>query len=100
VIRNYTDENVMECPSCGGGYLRHNSVEVFVREEDADDGLHVVVECESPKSCKINGEMFGNISGRRGSIRIEFQCETCGEKALLEIVQHKGMVYKFVGSKY
>lgn len=34
---------LLECPSCGGNHLRHEKIDVFEREEDRDDGIHILV---------------------------------------------------------
>ncbi len=80
----------LKCPSCGFNYLHHDKVEVFERSEDAEHGLHVVVE---NGSVKTDTDLQGNPSSRRHGLAIHFWCEGCDEKPVLTLIQHKGNTY-------
>jgi len=58
-FQNYQEAHGAElkCPSCGGNYLHHESVEVWERGEDAECGLHIVID--GGKSL-INTDLKGN----------------------------------------
>lgn len=75
------------CPSCGGNYLRHESVEVFEREGDQANGVHVSV---GEGNAKINTDLSRNPSARRHGLSIHFSCEHCSAKPVLHVSQHKG----------
>ena len=68
--------------------LHHDSVDVYMRVEDAAKGVHV--RCKSGKGVAIINDLSGNPSSRRGGIVIGFWCENCGERSRLSIAQHKG----------
>ena len=87
----FHDAEELGCPSCGGGYLHHDGVQVFDRGEDAPKGLHVRWEAGEARVCI--DELRENPSSRRGAITIRFHCEGCPAKPKLAIVQHKGMTY-------
>lgn len=78
---------VLRCPVCGESFLHHDIVEVFDREPDAKEGLHVTV---AAVEVKVDGNMRHNPSRRRNGLRISFWCETCNARPRLDIVQHKG----------
>jgi hypothetical protein len=82
--------DVLKCPSCDWSNLHHVSVEVFEREEDAMDGVHVQVR---GKSVWVNDDLDGNPSPRRHGLLIHFACETCNALSLMQIMQHKGSTY-------
>jgi hypothetical protein len=75
------------CPCCGSIYLHQSTINVYNRDEDADKGLHVIVE----NDMTITGtDMQNNPSPRREGLSIKFWCEECPEKLTLNIYQHKG----------
>jgi len=78
------------CPACGSNYLHHYKTEVFERNEDATNGLHVVVTSEK---ASIDSDLAGNPSARRHGLKIHFDCEGCPAKPVLCISQHKGNTY-------
>lgn len=78
------------CPSCGGLYLHHERVEVFQRNEDAGEGLHVIVE---GLSTKVDTKISGNPSMRRHGLKIYFRCEGCTHSPVISLEQHKGNTY-------
>jgi len=89
LVTNQYDTSAIMCPECGGGYLHRGRVEVFSRHrEDADEGTHVVVD---GKETTVDSSLDGNVSSRRSSVKITFECEFCrGETRTLRISQHKG----------
>lgn len=80
------------CPFCGFAYLHHRKISIFERREDADKGLHVVVDGES---VKVDTDIKRNPSERRNGLSIQFECEGCSEKPVLTLVQHKGNTYLY-----
>lgn len=80
----------LQCPACGGDYLHHHKVEVFDRKPDAEVGLHVVVEGEG---ATVDTDIQGNPSSRRHGLMIHFWCETCDNRSVLSVVQHKGTTF-------
>lgn len=90
---NSYQENVgaeILCPSCGGKYLRHERIELFEREEDRGQGLHVSV---AEGKALIDTNLAGNPSERRHGLSIHFACELCPAKPVLTIAQHKGTTF-------
>ena len=95
------DGDELLCPVCGGNYLHQRAVHVFERDqEDSRDGNHVIVDGATVWADRC---MYGNPSGRRQGLFIEFKCELCeaarGESAweegtpipfVLAVSQHKG----------
>ncbi|MBR9911512.1 MAG: hypothetical protein GYB33_14285 [Gammaproteobacteria bacterium] len=84
-IEGYGGE--LKCPSCGGIYLHHDKVEVFERSEDAETGVHAVVE---NNVVKTDNNLDGNPSRRRHGLKIHFWCEGCKAKPVISLSQHKG----------
>jgi len=105
-------KSVLRCPSCGGGNLHHDGVNIYFRKED--EGKTTVKSIGIP-DCTFTHqeEMFStdrndfnnkNPSLRRNGIRILFNCEHCYDHVELCIAQHKGltlmhMEYKAFGRK-
>jgi len=75
------------CPSCGCNYLRHDKIEVFEREPDAETGLHVTV---GSGKASIDSDLNDNPSSRRHGVNMHFWCENCDAKPVLSVAQHKG----------
>ncbi len=99
ILEPYSDdERRLLCPMCGDGFTHHDRVDVFERTEDADEGLHVVVDgCDrrdvperGHANVSISSCLDGNPSCRRQGISVGLYCESCGGKFVLEIAQHKG----------
>ena len=86
---DWSMDQVLTCPNCGGDYLHHGTVTVFDRQEDAEavvtkiSGKHYHTEGPAPPD-------WGNPSSRRHGLAITFACETCTVSAELTIAQHKG----------
>ena len=78
---------LLECPACGGNHLHHEMVDVFEREEDQEEGLHVVV---ANGKVVEDEDLTGNPSSRRHGLSIHFKCEHCPATPVLTIAQHKG----------
>lgn len=92
------NQPVLECPSCGFGFMHQCGVEVFARdEEDAERGYHVSVDYSDGVNLTSGVETDdGNPSRRRDGIKIKFWCEDCRNKSnpyVLVIKQHKGNEY-------
>ena len=92
-----TEENELVCPSCGGTYLHHQFIEVYLTEEDGSgEKPSMRVSCEQEVKGKykpfvaVDGDMRNNPSARRGGIVIQFWCEGCNLRSRLSLAQHKG----------
>jgi hypothetical protein len=81
------ETSFLTCPSCQGGFLHQEEVEVWDRGEDEQVGLHVLVSDEEVRADK---DQAGNPSNRRQAAAIYFSCETCDADSSLIISQHKG----------
>lgn len=84
--------NSLLCPRCECGYLHHDGVLIWHREEDQETGTLVV---SVPSQTKIFEEasMKGCPSPRRDAVTIQFWCEQCLYYSMLDIIQHKGSTY-------
>ena len=67
--------------------MHHEKVEVFERDEDKSNGIHVIVE---NGKATVDNNLTGNPSMRRHGVKISFWCEGCSAKSSLELGQHKG----------
>jgi hypothetical protein len=86
------------CPRCGGYLVHHDQIDVYDRDEDADDGLHVKVvfaECND-SDLTVDKDLSLNPSSRRDGMSIKFHCERCPEPFWLHVSQHKGYTDIFV----
>lgn len=92
-----TDGDSTPCPNCGSPTLHQETVEVFFRQEDADDGIAVAVQGKAVWShdpdlipVAVSTSQAGNPSPRRDGVAIRFWCEACPATPVLNIIQHKG----------
>ena len=95
-------DGIFICQTCGGDHLHHIGVEMFSREEDSKEGLHVSLHDETsygwrngclnviPPECEADNDMAKNPSKRRGGITISFVCEECASISEFSVAQHKG----------
>lgn len=81
---------IITCPYCGSDDTHHRGVSVFMRDEDAERGVHAV--CGN-MSVSVDRDLTGNPSGRRDGLCIEIECERCLKKSTLKIWQHKGTTH-------
>lgn len=88
----FSDWNELKCPNCFGDYLHHDTIFSYGRGEDAETGTLVTVAGHVVR-VQGNHDMPLNPSPRRGAIEIVFYCEGCDDKAVLSIVQHKGITF-------
>ena len=86
-----SENNYILCPGCNGEGMHQGRVEVFNREEDCSNGLHVEVEGQRLKS---NRDLIGNPSPRRSGVVITMTCEDCLRSFDLNIYQHKGRTFQ------
>ncbi len=77
----------LKCPVCAGEYLHQGRVIVKNRGEDRD-GVLFDIDGDAVLSRLLKSDEG---DGRRQSIRIEFDCESCGDGLWLFIMQHKGL---------
>lgn len=85
-------EGRLRCPSCGGEYLHHTTVEVYNRNEDGTHGQRTVVEegVNNYGLTRVDNNVNGNPSPRRHGLVVNFYCEECEALPKLLIWQHKG----------
>lgn len=83
---------VLGCPACKEGWLHQKEVVVYFRGEDEAHGISVTVS-DGGVSASSNGSQENNPSFRRDGLGVEFECETCHEKPVFQMVQHKGNTY-------
>jgi hypothetical protein len=79
------------CPCCGGGFLHHDAVVDFYREEGKEDApisVRTTVREGRARTDRVSSGL--NPSLRRDGLLISFWCEGCGGKPQLVLVQHKG----------
>lgn len=81
------------CPRCGGSNLHHDTVAIFNRGEDEEQVRQTTVTASATVVEITEGK--DNPSERRSGIAIQFSCETCEDKATMEmtIAQHKGTTF-------
>ena len=78
------------CAHCQeGGGLHHDIVNVFTRNEDANNTI-VTTVCASTSVKTMPSVACGNPSSRRDGLTVEFWCEHCEGRSMLYIAQHKG----------
>jgi len=84
------------CPICGSDYTHHGDVEVYVRDREDGESQITLVNAKSKKTALMRDELKANPSGRRGGIRIWFECEAgCQETFSITFAQHKGQTEVF-----
>ncbi len=83
--------SVLLCPLCKESALHHGTVGVFSRDfEDSEVGLRTT----AGRNVITDKSMIGIPSSRRDGIRIEMECENCGELPFdLGLAQHKGATF-------
>ena len=96
-----------ECPYCRGNNLHQAHVSIFNHdgyEQRWNDVLekyetvpktrvtHVMAD-NTITTAKVPPEHTNNPSPEREGLLLEFWCETCEEKPMLAIFQHKGCTY-------
>ena len=98
IFTNEDGEDILICPHCGQIFLHQYKTEIFDRDEDDVEGLHVITDRE--KGIIIKKDLEGNPSKRRDGLKIHFFCEICQTDSTLEIYQHKGQTFiKFYEKK-
>ena len=90
-FRHYQDSSPsfdeLLCPHCENNYLHHIAIDIFDREEDSEQGLHIQ---QSPGKFSVDTKLNGNPSSRRDGLLVKFVCESCHKESNLFIAQHKG----------
>lgn len=84
------EKPVLLCPICSYGNLHHAGIEVFNRNEDAEEGTHIKTDADS---ILIDTCLEGNPSTRRSGLKIKFCCEHHEDIFELNIAQHKGETF-------
>ena len=84
------NDKIVTCIHCGSDCTHHRGVSVFMRNEDAEHGVHAV--CDN-MSVMVDNDITDNPSGRRDGLCIEIECENCLLKSTLKIWQHKGTTH-------
>jgi hypothetical protein len=97
------DEELL-CPVCGESYTHFLRVELYFRNEDDAKGTHISVRGDSllederyatystTATVHQDDNLNGNVSRRRGSVKLHFKCEF-GHNFWLCYSQHKGLTY-------
>ena len=80
----------LKCPSCGGNKLFYTPLEIWERFEDAEFGLHLVIE---GVQTTIDNNVTHNPSPRGRGLTIHFTCEGCSAMTVLTFAHHKGKTY-------
>ena len=83
-------DQVLLCPSCGGGNLHHGTIHVYDREEDEEEGIHTRL---NDGGICMDSYMRDNPSSRRDGFTVDFRCEGCDQTSIMSISQHKGVTY-------
>jgi len=90
---------IFKCPNCGSNFTHHNKIEIFARDEDAEKGIHTIIDNIDPNVGRSDIEPTMTIKtdddvslspGRRGAIIITFWCEGCSKESRITIMQRKG----------
>ena len=76
------------CPICGGNYLHHLKIDNYARGEDDVSCFHTTIDDKLTITRTDNN--MDNPSMRRDGLTIEFYCESCDNKSIMRIAQHKG----------
>ena len=79
----------LECPNCGSSYMHQKKAEIFQRNEDDRNGLHVSVDDKVTTDTNI----ADNPSPRRQGLTLHLSCEGCPTVSKLSIYQHHGSTY-------
>ncbi len=80
-------EGVLRCGHCDSMNLHHVRVDLFDREEDASQGIHVRAE-NGAVTC--DRDLSGNPSLRRHGVSVRLACEHCNGFTMFSLSQHKG----------
>lgn len=90
------------CPSCHNAFVHHFQIDVYERDQDAQEGLHIQVlgvdtlPARQP-SFTTDNSLEGNPSYRRQGITIHFRCERCHSSFVMKLMQHKGCTLLDIG---
>jgi hypothetical protein len=87
------DDALNLCPYCHGNNLHHEGVTVYDRNEDAEKVRVTHVTDMVVSVATVDEAHSNNPSPRRTGLTIDFSCETCEEKPVMAIIQHKGTTY-------
>ena len=85
--------NMLICPHCGCHVLRHGTVIVFNRDEDAEITQVTTANNGQSKMELLPSETCGNPSYRQDGLTIDFRCKKCENSSELAIYHHKGMTF-------
>jgi hypothetical protein len=85
-------QDVLLCPACGSNFLHHAQVNVYERPDGEDrQSFKTTVSDGTIEHRKVSEySHIQNPSPRRDAITINFWCEICGKRSVLNIIQHKG----------
>lgn len=88
------DDWLDECPYCKGNNLHQADVSVFSRAEDAENvRVTHIMDNGTFTSAVVPNNQTNNPSARRHGMLVHFWCETCEEKPVMAIFQHKGTTF-------
>lgn len=94
-------DSPLVCPGCGAHCLHHGNVRVFQRLHEDGEAVLTAISGkrtepkfdDHPTPVPPTRLLVNVAPGRRGSIEIEFACETCELRPVLRMSQHKGSTY-------
>lgn len=87
-----TDAEHLGCPRCyeqHGDYGNLHQTSILSRLRDGEDGPSTSVEHQR-SGARVFREEAAVLPGRRDSLDVHFECESCGDGLVLQIRQHKG----------
>lgn len=88
---------VLVCADCGGAYLDWYGVVVVLREED-QDAKQTIIDVHHLHEPAIVESLSAEVTGagwpgrRRGWLAVLVECQQCGSKRALELIEHKGVM--------
>lgn len=84
-------DGALRCPGCLVPMLCQRVVTACMGTEDSGQILHVSTSYGGMHV--VNRDRQELHHGRRGSVFITFDCESCRREAVLRVMQHKGATY-------
>lgn len=94
-IRDQGDyADTLSCPVCNENYLHQGAVTVYSRGQDSETVVATrIAEFRGIHSSTVLDVKSRNPSLRRDGLRIEMECEHCGEIGDMLVYQHKGCTF-------
>ncbi len=80
----------LHCPDCGGNFLHHTEIKVFLNNSGSRGKCDVVSITDKTPINFTRRVALDNPSNDRDGLLIRFYCEFCPAEPVLAIYQHKG----------